>query len=143
MGKLEKMKPITGIVTAILIATIARSNIARAENAPPVGRFSGGGYSIDLGSSGEYLGSDRSRRRILIPRNRQRSSGNTSEWENDGYIYRVSGVGNSLAESNTKPTSFYDPTSSKDYRQVALTILNPSGRIILYKILNNSRYVKK
>jgi hypothetical protein len=138
------MKLKIGLVTAILVTTLVRSNIAIAENVlSPMGSFRGGGYSIELGSGGDYVGSDRSRRRIVIPRNRQRSNGQTSEWENEGYIYRVTGVSNSFAESNTKPTTTYKPAHSKDYRQVALTIINPSGRIILYKILNNPRSGKK
>jgi hypothetical protein len=137
------MKLITGLITAILVATIARSQVTQAENAPPMGRFSGGGYSIELGSGGDYVGSDRSRRRILIPNSRHRASGQTSEWEHDGYIYRVTGLNNSLAASKVKPIKTYNPGNSTDYRQVALTIINPSGRIILYKILNNPRYGKK
>jgi hypothetical protein len=137
------MKRIARIVTTILVVTIARSNVAQAGNAPPIGSFSGDGYSIELGSGGEYVGSDRSRHRILIPRSRFRHSGQTSEWKNDGYIYRVTGVGNSFAESKAKPTSIYKPEHRNDYRKVALTIINPSGQVILYKILTNPRYGKK
>jgi hypothetical protein len=137
------MKLITGLIATILVATIARAQVAQAENEPPMGRFSGGGYSIELGSGGDYVGSDRSRRRISIPSSRHRASGQTSEWENDGYIYRVTGLNNSLAASKVKPIKTYDPGNNTDYRQVALTIINPSGRIILYKILNNPRYGKK
>jgi hypothetical protein len=136
------MKLITGLIATILVAAIA-PQVAQAGNEPPMGRFSGGGYSIELGSGGDYVGSDRSRRRISIPSSRHRASEQTSEWENDGYIYRVTGLNNSLAASKVKPIKTHNPGNSTDYRQVALTIINPSGRIILYKILNNPRYGKK
>lgn len=137
------MKRIIRIISAIVFATIARSSVVRAENAPPRGSFSGGGYTIEIGSEGDYVGSDRSRRRIVIPRSQHRYNGQTSEWTNEGYIYRVTGIGNSLAESKVKPFKLYEPSDSTDYRKAALTIINPSGRIVFYKILTNSRYGKR
>lgn len=126
--------------TTFLLTTIAFTGIVRAENAPPIGSFSGGGYSVQARVGGDYIGRDPQGRKLLIPYTQSSHSGKTIEWKNKGYIYRLTGIGNSLAGPKV---GGIDPEDSTDYRKVSLKVIDPKGRVILSKILNNPYYGRK
>jgi hypothetical protein len=135
----QTMKLIAACAT-FLLTTIAYMGVAKAENAPPIGSFSGGGYSVQAGVGGDYVGRDPQGRKLFIPYAQSSHSGKTIQWKNKGYIYRLTGIGNSLAGPKA---GGIDPEDSTDYRQVSLKIISPNGRVILSKTLNNPYYGRK
>jgi hypothetical protein len=123
------------IYTAVLLGTIAWTSIAHAENNAPQGKFAGGGYRVETGNGGDYVGYDRQGKKLVILGNRLSTHGKTAEWTNKGYTYRLSGVGNSLA-GNRKTAIVEDGENSTVYHKVMLTIVNPQGRTILNQMMN-------
>jgi hypothetical protein len=123
------------ICAAVLLTTIAWSGIARAENNAPQGEYTGGGYKVETGNGGDYVGYDRQGKKLVIPGDRLSTRGRTAEWRNNGYIYRLTGIGNSLA-GNRKTVSAEDAENSTVYNKVRLTISNPQGRVILNQVMN-------
>lgn len=135
-------KTICATVLITLIST-AWTSIARSENASPLGTFIGGGYKVIVGSGGEYVGYDPQGKKLVIPSSRMSSSGKTVEWRNNGYIYRLTGIGNSLAGPEAATANGNDADDSTDYRRVSLTIISPKGRVVLSQILKNPNYGRR
>jgi hypothetical protein len=140
------MRLITTACATFLLTTIAYMGVAKAENAPPIGSFNGGGYSVQAGVGGDYVGRDPQGRKLLIPSSQINCNGNnyckgkTIKWINKGYTYSLTGIGNSLAGPKT---GGIDPEDSTDYRKVSLKVIDPKGRVVLSKILNNPYYGRK
>jgi hypothetical protein len=85
----------------------------------------------------DYVGRDPQGRKLFIPYAQSSHSGKTIQCKNKGYIYRLTGIGNSLADPKA---GGIDPEDSTDYRQVSLKAIEPNGRVILSQILNNPYY---
>ena len=123
------------ICAAVLLISITCAGVARAENNAPQGVYSGGGYKVETGNGGDYVGYDRRGRKLVILSNRLTIHGKTAEWTNKGYTYRLTGIGNSLA-GNSNTVTAEDGENSTVYNKVRLTIINPQGRVILNQIMN-------
>jgi hypothetical protein len=123
------------ICAAVLLTTISWAGVARSENNPPQGEYTGGGYRVETGNGGDYVGYDRQGKKLVISGNRLSTNGKTAEWRNNGYTYRLTGIGNSLA-GNRKTSTAEDGENSTVYNKVRLTITNPQGRVILNQIMS-------
>jgi hypothetical protein len=122
------------ICTTVLLTTIVWTSVAHADNNSPQGVYSGGGYKVETGNGGEYVGYDRQGKKLVIHGDRLSVSGKTSVWTNNGYTYRLTGIGNSLA-GNRQTQSPEDGENSTVYHKVRLRIVNPQGRTILNQIM--------
>ncbi len=131
------MKLIRTSCTILLSTIIIQPGIARAENEPPIGSYCGGSYCVSIGDGGLYVGRDPQGRKLIIPHTQSSFWGKTYEWKHKGYIYRVTGIGNSMAGPNSIGNN---PEDNNDYRQVSLNIISFTGRVILFQILNNLYY---
>jgi hypothetical protein len=121
------MKFTKTICTAVLLTTIAWSGIASAGIkydgvGAPVGTYSGGGYKV-IANGADYIGFDRQGRKLVLG-DPSHPTGQSAEWENRGYTYRLTGIGNPQ-----------DDTPDL-YNKVRLTISDPQGRVILNQIMN-------
>jgi hypothetical protein len=104
-------------------STVNASLIAQNNPGSILGVFKGGGYTLNLGNGGDYIGEDSENNRLVIGSDRSSSNRNNTDttWVNAGYRYRVTALGPADSEGATQ--------------RVLLRVYSPQGRIIVKKTL--------
>jgi hypothetical protein len=95
MMKPSKILWITG-----LFATISLVLPAIAKDFSIVGSYKGGGYTLDIGSNGDYHSCDPQNRCLTIAHTKSSQQGSTRIWKQAGSTYRVTPIGQALTRGH-------------------------------------------
>jgi hypothetical protein len=118
MMKLTKI-----LCKTILFATISLASTAVANETSILGSYKGGGYILDLESSGDYHSCNPQNRCLTISRNKSSRQGKTRIWKNAGYTYRVTPLGRQLKRGQ--------------HTRIAVQILSPKNKVIFDRIFRS------
>ncbi len=116
--KLTKILCQTGLVVSAAIATAAVAN-----DGSVLGSYKSNGYTLDLGSGGDYHSCDPQHRCLTIAYTKSSQQGKTWIWKNAGYTYRVTPIGQTLAPGH--------------HQKVSVKITNPKNKVIFDRVFRS------
>ena len=116
--KLTKILCQTGLLFSLTIATAAV-----ADDGSVLGSYKSNGYTLDLGSGGDYHSCDPRNRCVTIAHTKSSQQGKIWIWKNAGYTYRVTPVGHKLAPGQ--------------HTKVSVKITNPKNQVIFDRIFRS------
>jgi hypothetical protein len=108
---------------SISIATIGMATAAGANSSSILGAYKGGGYTLDLGSGGDYHSCDPQNRCVTIPQTQSTQQGKTYIWKRDGYSYHVTPAGNQLSDGH--------------YTRISLRVIDTKQKVVFDRILRS------
>ena len=83
-----------------LFTTISSVLPAVGKEVSILGSYKGGGYTLDLGSSGDYHSCDPQNRCLTIAHTKSSQQGSTRIWKQAGSTYRVTPIGQALTRGH-------------------------------------------
>ena len=107
----------------VLFATISSATVVEANEKPILGSYKSGGYILDLSSSGEYHSCNPQNRCLKIPRNKSSQQGKIRVWQNAGYTYRVTPVGQQLKRGQ--------------HTRISVKIISPTNKVVSNRIFRS------
>jgi hypothetical protein len=107
----------------VLLTTIFSISTAVASEPPILGSYKGGGYTLDLGSGGDYHSCNPQNRCLTIPRNKSSQQGKTRIWKNAGYTYRVAPIGRQLKRGQ--------------HTRISVKIISPTNKVVSDRIFRS------
>jgi hypothetical protein len=118
MMKLTKI-----LCRTILFTTISLASTAIANETPILGSYKGGGYTLDIGSGGEYHSCNPQNRCLTIPRSQSSQQGKIRIWKNAGYTYRVAPLGRQLKRGQ--------------HTRISVKIISPTNKVVSDRIFRS------
>jgi hypothetical protein len=106
-----------------LLTTCSLGSVAVADRFSILGSYKGDGHTLDLDPGGDYHSCDPQNRCVTINRGQSSQQGNTRIWQNGGYSYLVTPIGQILKQGH--------------HTRISLKIVNPQQQVILERIFRS------
>jgi hypothetical protein len=107
----------------VLLTTISLASAAIANETSILGSYKGGGYTLDISSSGDYHSCDPQNRCLTLSRSKSSQQGKIRIWKNAGYTYRVTPLGQQLKRGQ--------------HTRISVEIISPKNKVVFDRIFRS------